>query len=254
MMNQDTYDALRCQERVYQKTRDATSFERLPLLDVSCRNRMIDWMYSLIDFCGLQRATVEVSINYMDRWLSVVATPTTTRTEFQLVAMTCLYVAIKIHEVLAIKPDVLAQLSGGKYIVEDFERCERSLLPALDWMLNPPTTMCFVKLSVEADDRLNERERTQVVQQAQAQLEGALRDFPLCCEESPSVLASVVLYDILRDMCDHTDDMMTEEEEDLMHPEEPKGLHHDSSSAPTKLSALHHSPTSITRTVEGAAR
>lgn len=74
------------------------------------------------------------------------------RRKFQLLAVTCLYTAIKLHgeiesvdgERRIINIETFVELSCGAFQVELIEQMERCLLFALHWHLNPPTPLRFV--------------------------------------------------------------------------------------------------------------
>lgn len=72
--------------------------------------------------------------------------------EFQLVAVSSLYLAIKLHgETDAIEGaprklriTAFVELSRGMFSVEILERMERDILTTLEWYVNPPTTVSFL--------------------------------------------------------------------------------------------------------------
>lgn len=66
------------------------------------------------------------------------------RKEYQLVAMTCLYIAIKLHEPLEMETSLLADLSRGCYTEMEFASMEQSILEAIDWRVSGPTPLAFV--------------------------------------------------------------------------------------------------------------
>ena len=59
--------------------------------------------------------------------------------------MTALYTAVKIHEAEAMDPNLVSKLSRGAYAPCEIEEMERILLTGLQWRVNPPTTMSFVR-------------------------------------------------------------------------------------------------------------
>lgn len=67
------------------------------------------------------------------------------RKEYQLVAMTCLYIAIKLHEPLEMETSLLADLSRGCYTEMEFANMEKKILEALVWRVNGPTALGFVQ-------------------------------------------------------------------------------------------------------------
>lgn len=70
----------------------------------SDRLKIADWCYSLIDHCEFNRETVAIAMELTDRYLSQASSSSRAlqdRNQFQLVAMTALYIAIKTNEKLA---------------------------------------------------------------------------------------------------------------------------------------------------------
>jgi Cyclin, N-terminal domain/Cyclin, C-terminal domain len=116
-------------------------------IDVDCRDKMCDWSHQIVDFCKFSRESVEIAMSLLDRFLLTPAGTTALRdrTVYQLASMTCLYTAIKVHERQALNPSVVSQLSRGTYSAEQIEATEATILTALQWRVNPPTALSFVR-------------------------------------------------------------------------------------------------------------
>lgn len=153
----DTVHAMKKQESKYPKhdplhqqmyDDDRTS---LPLhiidIDEVCRDKMCEWSYQIVDFCKFSRESVDIAMNYLDRFLLTTAGASALqdRNIYQLTAMTALYSAIKIHERQALSPKVVSQLSRGIYNDCQITEMEAVLLTALEWKLHPPTAISFVR-------------------------------------------------------------------------------------------------------------
>ena len=84
-------------------------------VDEDCRVKMCEWCYQVVDFCKFRRETVGIGMTYLDRYLCTEKGKKALgdRKEYQLVAMTCLYIAIKLHEPLEMETSLLADLSRG---------------------------------------------------------------------------------------------------------------------------------------------
>jgi len=101
----------------------------------------------VVDFCKFRRETVSIGMSYLDRYLcsrqgrSALAN----RKEYQLTAMTALYIAIKIHEPLEMETALLADLSRGCYEEMEFVHKEEELLQALKWRVGGPTALGFIQ-------------------------------------------------------------------------------------------------------------
>jgi transcription initiation factor TFIIIB Brf1 subunit/transcription initiation factor TFIIB len=71
---------------------------------------------------------------------------------FQLLAMTCLYLSIKLNEYKHLlipgsksSMDTILQLSRGFFTLKEMEKMEYNILQRLQWHVHPPTPQCFVK-------------------------------------------------------------------------------------------------------------
>lgn len=116
-------------------------------IDEDCRVKMCEWCYQVVDFCKFRRETVSIGMSYLDRYLcsregrSALAN----RKEYQLTAMTALYIAIKIHEPLEMETALLADLSRGCYEEMEFVHKEEELLQGIKWRVGGPTCLGFLQ-------------------------------------------------------------------------------------------------------------
>ena len=161
-MNQtlETISALLHQEKSYATSDWAfleeleqtySSGRRAPVVDSFAREKLASWCYQVIDFCEMHRETVDVAFSYLDRYLCTSAgkKARTVKSQFRLACMTCFYTAIKVHERTAMNPAVFTKLSEGTYSPVDFEQMEREILGALRWKMHPPTTLSFVRCTLD---------------------------------------------------------------------------------------------------------
>jgi len=119
------------------------------VVDYTCRYRTAKWFLQVVDTCNFHSETAEIALNYVDRYLCTAPEVRLDRRTFQLVTITALYSAIKIHEESVLAPQLLTTLSRGAYTTKDIETMESRLLEALDWRMNPPTSMSFVRLLLQ---------------------------------------------------------------------------------------------------------
>ena len=113
---------------------------------------MIVWCHRVLDHCEMNRETAAIAMNCLDRFLMTdtgMSIAGKSLRNYQLAAMTSLYTAIKIHEPEALSPELLIQISHGLYSQQEFECMELLLLQSLQWRVNPPTTMAFVRQFME---------------------------------------------------------------------------------------------------------
>lgn len=128
------------------KTRGAT-------IDASCRGKVCRWIFRTVDCAKFGRETAIVAMSHLDRFLcssSIRARRARAdRREFQLVAMTCLLLAIKVCEPIEMDASTMSALSRGLQSVEDFVSCEGDVLASLGWRLNGPTSLQFSRCILE---------------------------------------------------------------------------------------------------------
>lgn len=107
--------------------------------------------FLVVDHFQLQREVVSIAMNHLDRYLSV-NTCAVDKNMFQLLAMTCLYLSIKlnVYKHLLIPGskstmDSILQLSRGFFTLKEMERMEDDVLQRLQWHVHPPSPQVFVK-------------------------------------------------------------------------------------------------------------
>lgn len=114
----------------------------------------------MVDHFDLNREVVSVAMSHLDRYLGVYE-GTVDKNLFQLLAMTCLYLSIKLNEYKHLlipgsksSMDTILQLSRGFFTLKEMEKMEYEVLQRLRWHVHPPTAQLFMKhflffLSVE---------------------------------------------------------------------------------------------------------
>jgi hypothetical protein len=154
-----------------------------PQVDAGCRFKMAEWCYQILDSCKFSRATVEIAMSYVDRYLSTeVGSPALDdRKFFQLAAMTCLYTAIKIHEPEAMQPRIVSQLSKVAYTEKEVTDMELEILYAVNWHMNPPTVHSFLNnfLAMLPEGTMSPIDRVCVYEHAKFQIQLAIHEYSL---------------------------------------------------------------------------
>jgi hypothetical protein len=181
----ETLSIMRYQEETsYQKRDFLMSHKDLPganEIDSGVRAQMVDWVFAVIDFCKFNREIAEISMNFLDRYLQTENGSKAVRDLllFQLACVTSLYTAVKLHEPEALDPSTASVLSRGYYKAEQIEEMERDILSALQWRMNPPTALSFVRemLHFIPCDYLDEKQREMVLRLSQMQIEKSIRDY-----------------------------------------------------------------------------
>jgi len=160
-------------------------------VDPECRSKMASWCYQVVDFCKFRRETVEIAMNFLDRYLTTPAgmAALVDRKAYQLAAMTSLYTAVKIHEPEAMDPKLVSNLSRGTYSPEQIETMEASLLAALQWKLNPPTALSFARLFLDLipSDMLNEGIRQTAYEITKYQTELSVSEYEMVGVRSSTI-------------------------------------------------------------------
>lgn len=195
----DTISAMRTQEESGYITGDflhqnepSVSVPTGPLsVDADCRSKMAAWCYQVCDFCKFSRETVEIAMNYLDRFMMTPAgaSAMADRKVYQLASMSALYSAVKIHEPEAMDPKLVSNLSRGTYSPEQVEAMEASILGALQWRVNPPTALAFTRQFLELipQDVLNNEIRQSAYDIAKYQTELAVNEYDFLSVKSSTV-------------------------------------------------------------------
>ena len=117
------------------------------------RSQMCSWAYTAVDTFGHDRSVVAVAFNYLDRYIATgfLSHVKITSQHFQLLTMTCVYMAVKIMGLSPKKLSIhsMMDMSRGFFSAHDFEETELDILDALDWRLNPPTPSLLCNLLLE---------------------------------------------------------------------------------------------------------
>jgi hypothetical protein len=114
-------------------------------VDESWRQRMAEWMYGVVDHCNFRRDIVSVAMTYLDLLLSKEANFILTKRSFQLGAIACLYLAMKVYDTTFVKLSSLVRLGRGLFTEADVLKMEMQILINLEWRVHPPTPMCFLR-------------------------------------------------------------------------------------------------------------
>jgi len=115
------------------------------------REKICEWAYQVVDHFDLNRDVVGTAMSHLDRYLGIY-NGTVDKNLFQLLAMTCLYLSIKLNEYKHLlipgsksSMDTILQLSRGFFTLEEMEKMEYDILQRLRWHVHPPTAQIFMK-------------------------------------------------------------------------------------------------------------
>jgi Cyclin, N-terminal domain len=122
----------------------------------SWRRKLCEWCFEVVDYFKFDREVVSIALNYLDRSVAQLslaqAEQAISKKEYQLLVVTSLYMAIKVHGETddidgprrKLKIDAFYELSRQQFEVHDIEVTERRLLGILNWKVNPPTSLKFI--------------------------------------------------------------------------------------------------------------
>lgn len=77
-------------------------------VDIDCRYKMIVWCRQVVTYCGFRLELVEITMNYLDRYCFLCPVARQDRSVYQLVSMTALYTAAKIHGTHCMDPQMIS--------------------------------------------------------------------------------------------------------------------------------------------------
>jgi len=114
------------------------------------RQKICEWLFKVVDHFDFDREVVLIAINYIDRVISIEVEKTRgkiDRKQFQLLSITCFYIAMKLHgETSNIDADrckltmkIFVDFSRGLLTDARLEAKELEVLEALEWHVNPPS-------------------------------------------------------------------------------------------------------------------
>ena len=188
--------------------RDYLNFSDCQNICPSDRMKLVDWCYDIVDTCLLSRETVAVAMNLVDRFMStrVCNKSQFCRSELQLVAVTALYISIKINERIPFSSQDFATMSQGTYSLEEIESMEIELLQAVEWRLNAPTALqigfqiiSLLPLHQELEKTFEAAQTRLILQEELAfQTELAVREYRLTMQRASTVALAAIMNAIDR--------------------------------------------------------
>lgn len=126
----------------------AAAMQTKEAIDENCRSKMCEWIFHVIDSTRLQRETASVAMSLLDRFLCTnsrrAIQARLNRKEYQLAAMTCLYIAVKIGEPFEMDASLMSKLSRGIHTAAEITELEYDILCNLQWKMCSPTPFQFV--------------------------------------------------------------------------------------------------------------
>jgi hypothetical protein len=166
-------------------------------VDASCRFVMAKWCNEISDFCNYKRETVAIAMNCLDRFMSTRSGHEILldRNLYQLAAMTALYSSVKIHEQEAMDPNLVSTLSRGVHSAQAVEAMESKMLNAIQWRVNPPTAMSFVRSMIDLvpENFMLSFEKETILDIAKFQIEMIVTEYDFCSFNASSIAFACAL-------------------------------------------------------------
>lgn len=118
-------------------------------IDARMRAKLIDWLVHVQFKLRLQDETLHLSVNFIDRYLSIAEVR---RSEFQLVGITAMYIAVKYNEHFShhVKAEELSYICQKAYSRDQILMFESKMLIALNFDVSAPSTHAFLKRFLKA--------------------------------------------------------------------------------------------------------
>mmetsp|Transcript_7468 Transcript_7468/g.21093 ORF Transcript_7468/g.21093 Transcript_7468/m.21093 type:complete len:380 (+) Transcript_7468:501-1640(+) len=111
------------------------------------RGILVDWMVEVAEEYHMVPETLYLSVNYLDRVLSVLPIP---QKKLQLVGVSCLMLASKYEEIFPQSLDEFSYITDRLYSKQDIKECEMEVLRTLKYELTVPTIRPFLKRCLQA--------------------------------------------------------------------------------------------------------
>ena len=97
----------------------------------------------IVDYYSLERETIAISCSLFDRFVAKTS-PTQSR-DFQLIALTTLYMAVKLNDRKTSSTlKSFVRLGRNQFSDIEIEQMEMNILFTLEWLVNPPTPQAFI--------------------------------------------------------------------------------------------------------------
>lgn len=114
-------------------------------LDLSVRRESLDWIWKAHAYYGFGPLSLCLSVNYLDRFLSVFQLPRGVTWTVQLLAVACFSLAAKMEEV-KVPQSVDLQVGEPKFVFQakTIQRMELMILSSLGWKMRALTPCSFI--------------------------------------------------------------------------------------------------------------
>ncbi|KMT15227.1 hypothetical protein BVRB_3g063360 isoform B [Beta vulgaris subsp. vulgaris] len=129
--------------------------ESQPEINEKMRAILVDWLIEVHNRFDLMPETLYLTINLVDRFLSLKAVP---RRELQLVGIGAMLIACKYEEIWAPEVKDFVAISESAYSNDQILKMEKAILGKLEWYITVPTPYVFLSRYIKASVPNNEME------------------------------------------------------------------------------------------------
>ena len=145
--NADIFEYMRILELGYVPNADYMAHQ--PDITWRMRTLMIDWIVRVHDHCNLLPETLFLTVNYIDRFLSL---KPVNEQKLQLVGLVAMFVASKYEEITSPSVKDIAYLADNEYTIDEILRAECYMINLFEFKMGWPGPMSFLRRSSKADD------------------------------------------------------------------------------------------------------
>jgi hypothetical protein len=124
---------------------------------------LVDWILQICSEVKLQRETFYKAMYFVDKYMMI--RPRIKRDDFQLIGVTCLWIALKSEEVNSIRVKNLLEMTGSLYTQTQLKEMELDILIKLGWRLSPPTPLGWMHVIINLWDLCVARSRYPEIKQ-----------------------------------------------------------------------------------------
>ena len=166
-----------------------------PFILEADRKLILQWSYNVVDYFNLSRESAAIAMNYSDRFLHSKHGPEYLKDtdKYQLLCIVSLYLAIKVHETASLTPMVFCEIGHGHYKESQMEEMEQIILRVLNWRVNPPTALDFVRLFLDLmPSGLDRGVRATSYMLARGQTERAVGDYKALTAKASQIAYSPI--------------------------------------------------------------
>ncbi|CAH9100580.1 unnamed protein product [Cuscuta epithymum] len=160
--------------------------------DVSANMRgiLVDWLVEVAQEYSLLPETLYLTVNYLDRFLSVSPIP---RQKLQLLGVSAMLIASKYEEISPPHVDDFCYITDNTFNKKEVVKMEQDVLKSLKFELGNPTIRSFLKKFIEIAEEDYKTGKVQFLFLVYYLAELSLLDY-YCVKFFPSMVASSVIF------------------------------------------------------------